>query len=490
MSISFDQIPSATRVPFTYVEFNNTGAITGPLRKVYKNLIIGQKLSGGTAQILKDYTITSEAQAAQLFGEGSMLYNMIKAFRANGSSLNLVAIAVDDNAAGVAATGSVKFNGTSTGAGVLNTLVGGQKVSMLVSVGDAPATMATNFAAKINALKLEVTAVVDGTDTAKVNLTARHKGEVGNTLSIVFNYYDGEVYPDGVSAPTVVALASGAGNPDLEDLISALPEQQYEAIISPYIDAANLTAIDAELERRWGPVLQATGIVYIAKSGSFSDIETFGNSKNSKALVCFEAHATPSAPHIVAAAMTAVVMGSISIDQARPLQTLQVRGIIPAKKVDLFKMEERDLLLYDGIATHKTDEFGNTFLERVITTYKKSNTGADDPSYLDILTVYTLDYLRYDFKNRINLKYPRHKLASDGLKVVPSNTITPSVAKAEAINIYKDWIDLGLVENLEAFMAGLIVERDSTDVNRLNWLLTPDLMNQLMINGVQIKFIL
>lgn len=490
MSISFDQIPSATRVPFTYVEFNNTGAISGSLRKTYKNLVIGQKLSSGTAVDHKDYTITSEAQAAELFGEGSMLYNMIKAFRANSTNLNLVAIAVPDNVAGVAATGGVKFTGTATKSGVLNALIGGLKLSMLVTVGDTPATMATNFAAKINALKLEVSAAVDGTDTAKVNLTARHKGETGNSISIVFNYYDGEAYPEGVTAPTITAMSSGAGNPDLEALIAVLPEQQYEAIICPYIDSANLIALDAEMERRWGPVMQATGIVYIAKEGSFSDIETFGNSKNSKALICFEAHAMPSAPHIVAAAMTAVVMGSISIDQARPLQTLQVRGIIPAKKIDLFKMEERDLLLYDGIATHKTDEFGNTFLERVITTYKKNNAGADDPSYLDAETIYTLDYLRYDFKNRINLKYPRHKLASDGLKVVPANTITPSVAKAEAINTYKDWMDLGLVENLDAFIAGLIVERDATDVNRLNWLLTPDLMNQLKINGVQIKFIL
>lgn len=490
MPINFDQIPSATRVPFTYVEFNNSGAVTGPLRKVYKTLVIGQKLPAGTAQYLKDYTITSNEQAADLFGEGSMLHNMIKAFRANNSNLNLIAVAVEDSSSGVAATGSVKFNGTATGAGVLNALVGGQRVSMPVAVGDTAGTMATNFAAKINALKLEVSAAVDGVDTTKVNLTARHKGETGNTISIVFNYYDGETFPSGVSAPTVVAMSSGAANPDLEDLIAALPEQQFEAIVCPYIDTPNLTALDAEMERRWGPVLQATGIVYVAKAGSFSDIESFGNSKNSKALVCYEAHAMPTPPHIVAAAMTAVVMGSVSIDPARPLQTLQVRGIIPAKKVDLFKQEERDLLLFDGIATHKTDEYGNTFLERVITTYKKNNAGSDDPSYLDVLTPYTLDYLRYDLKNRINLKFPRHKLASDGLKVVPPNTITPSVAKAEAINIYKDWMDLGLVENLEAFIEGLIVERDPSDVNRLNWLLTPDLMNQLMINGVQIKFIL
>lgn len=489
--MQFNEIPAPVRTPFTFVEFDNSGAIQGPVSKSYKSLIIGQMLAIGTAIALQEYSITSDEQAETLFGKGSMLYFMVKAWRKNNKFGALKVIPLADLEEGVKAAGSIKINGTATKAGILYLYIAGEAVKVAVASGDTPASIATATAAKITALTgLPVTAVVDGTDTAKVNITFKHKGEVGNSIDMRVNYYEGETLPEGLTAPTIVALSSGVGNPDLEDLIAALPETQYEAIVCPYTDSANLNLLDEEMVNRWGPVLQATGVVYTAKAGSFGTLETFGNTKNSKSLVCFEAHEMPSPVYSVASAMAAAVMDSISKDQARPVQTVEVFGLLPAAKKDLFKLEERNLLLFDGIATHVTDEFGKIKLERVITTYKKNGAGADDPSYLDIYPIYILDYIRWDFKNTLGRKFPRHKLADDSDRPIPSNTITPKTAKAEAINCYKNWMDLGLVEDLDAFIAGLVVERDATDTNRLNWLLTPDMMNQLMINGVQLKWIL
>ena len=489
--ISFNEIPAPVRVPFTFVEFDNSGAIQGPISKAYKALLIGQMLSTGLATELQQYSITSDEQAKELFGAGSMLYHMVKSWRKNNKFMELKVIPVLDLDAGVKAAGSIKFNGTATKAGILCLYVAGEAIKIAVAAGDTGAVIATSAVAKIAALTdLPITSAVDGVDTAKVNLTFKHKGEVGNYTDIRVNYYEGEVLPEGLTAPTIVAFANGAGNPDLEDLIAAIPEIQYEAIVCPYTDSANLALLDEEMAYRWGPILQATGIVYTAKTGSFGDLSTFGDSKNSKALVVFEAHEMASPVYNVASAMAATVMDSISKDQARPVQTLEVFGLLPAARKDLFKLEERNLLLFDGIATHVTDEFGKIKLERVITTYKKNNAGADDPSYLDIYPIYILDYYRYSWKNRLSLKFPRHKLADDSDRVLPSNVVTPNVIRAEAINHYKDMMDLGLVEDLDAFIAGLIIERNASDPNRLDQLLTPDMMNQLMINGVQLKWIL
>lgn len=489
--VNFNEIPSPVRTPFTFVEFDNSGAIQGPVSKSYKGLIIGQKLPTGSAIALEQYSITSDEQGKELFGAGSMLFHMIKSWRKNNKFMDLKVIALEDLEAGVKATGSIKINGTATKAGILNLYIAAEAIKVAVAAGDTPATIASSLIAKVSSLTdLPVIAVIDGADTSKVNITFKHKGLVGNYTDIRVNYYEGEILPEGLTAPTIVALSSGAGNPDLTNLIASLPEIQYEAIVCPYTDAANLNLLDELMVYRWGPVLQATGIVYAAKTGSYGDLSTFGESRNSKSLVVFEAHSMPSPVYSIAAAMAATVMSSISQDQARPVQTLEVFGILPASKKDLFKMEERNLLLFDGIATHVTDEFGKIKLERVITTYKKNNAGSDDPSYLDIYPIYILDYIRYDFKNTLLLKYPRHKLADDSDRPLPPNVITPKTAKAEAINKYKDWMDLGLVENLDAFIAGLVVERNLSDRNRLDWILTPDMMNQLMINGVQLKWIL
>jgi phage tail sheath gpL-like len=68
--------------------------------------------------------------------------------------------------------------------------------------------------------------------------------------------------------------------------------------------------------------------------------------------------------------------------------------------------------------------------------------------------------------------------------------VTPSLAKAEMIARYKDWMDAGLVDEIDTFKAGLVVERNSSDPNRLDTYLDPSLVNQLMVMGVQIGFLL
>ena len=49
---------------------------------------------------------------------------------------------------------------------------------------------------------------------------------------------------------------------------------------------------------------------------------------------------------------------------------------------------------------------------------------------------------------------------------------------------------MGLVENAEQFKRDLICERNATDPNRLDWLLSPDLVNNFMVGGVKIAFLL
>ena len=52
------------------------------------------------------------------------------------------------------------------------------------------------------------------------------------------------------------------------------------------------------------------------------------------------------------------------------------------------------------------------------------------------------------------------------------------------------WVERALMEDLDGFKEGLIVQRNTTDPNRLDVLLPPDLVNQLRIVGVKIQFLL
>ena len=154
-------------------------------------------------------------------------------------------------------------------------------------------------------------------------------------------------------------------------------------------------------------------------------------------------------------------------------------------------MEERNILLYDGMATFMVASDDTVQIEREVTMYQKNSWGMADPSYLDVQTPATLGYWRYAVRSRILQKYSRHKLADDGTRYGPGQAIvTPSVIRAELIALLGEMEEKGLLENLEAFKSGLIVERNKDDRNRLDVLAPPDLVNQFRVFAMQTRFIL
>lgn len=491
MSISFNQVPTTGRVPFLYAEFNSSNASQGASLKVYHALMMGQMLAAGTALPNVPIVVTSEAQALTLFGQGSMLHSMVRKYFKNNQVNELTVLPQSDNGAGVAAVGTLTVTGPATASGTLALYIAGKIVSVAVTSGDSANTIAAAISAAINlVLYLPVTA---GVASAVVTLTARHKGLLGNGIDVRLNYYSSDVTPAGVGV-TIVAMGvttAGTTAPSLSTSIANMTEKQFDVIIFPYTDSASLVAIEAELDDRWGPIRQNDGHVFTAKDDTVSNLGTFGTGRNSKHVTCFGTYKYPNPNYEVAAACGAVACQYLEQDPARPLQTLTVVDLLAPAPINDFKMSERNILLHDGIATLKIASDSSVQLERAITMYQLNSAGAVDVAYLDVNTLMTLSYIRWDFRNYMLTKYARYKLGNDGKLYGPGQAImTPKLGRTEAINRFRIWEELGLVENGDQFKRDLIVERNAGDTNRLDFMLPPDLMNQLMIMGVQIGFIL
>jgi phage tail sheath gpL-like len=186
-----------------------------------------------------------------------------------------------------------------------------------------------------------------------------------------------------------------------------------------------------------------------------------------------------------------VCVPALAIDPARPVQTLELPGVVAPRVADRFIFTERDALLRDGISTARHNDAGATFVERVITTYQTNASGAEDVSYLDVETMKTLAYLRFDLRQLIALRFPRHKLADDGTAFARGQAVvTPGTLRAEIIARFKQWEAQGLVEGVDQFKADLIVRRSPTDPNRVDAMLPPDLVNQFRVLAAQIEFLL
>ena len=178
----------------------------------------------------------------------------------------------------------------------------------------------------------------------------------------------------------------------------------------------------------------------------------------------------------------------IAADPARPTQTGQLTGLIAPRTGKKFLWSDRNSLLGYGIATSMVVS-GVIQIERAITTYQKNTFGVADYSYLDSETLHTTAYVLRYLQSAITSKYARHKLGNDGVRFAAGNAVvTPAVIRGELIAAYDSLVSLGIVENREAFASYLIVERDTTNPNRLNILFPPDYVNQLRVFALLNQF--
>jgi phage tail sheath gpL-like len=491
MALSFNSIPTNLLIPFVAVEFDSSKAQQGPALLSYKAIIIGQKLAAGSAGADTVQRVSSLDQVIALAGRGSMLHQQYLYWTAINKSTELWMGFLADNGAGVAAQGTIVVGGPATAAGTIPLYLGGVLVPVGVNNGDASTVIATAIGAAINAnADLPVTASVAG---STVTLLYRHKGLVGNTYDVRHSFNFGEALPAGVTL-TITAVGTavaGTTNPTLTNLIAAMTDLWFQIWTHPYTDATSLAAIEAELATRFGPMRQQGGLAITASAGTFSALSALGAGRNSPHSEIFaQAGPAPLVPPAEFAAETAAILAYYgAIDPGRPFQTLAYsRSIAPAES-DVFDATERNLLLAAGIATTKRVIGGGVQIERAVTTYKTSASGAADTSYRDATTLLTLIYLRYSFRVRMQLKYPRHKLGDDGVPYGSGQAvITPLLGKAEALMWFDEMLELVLVENAAQFKRDLVVERDVADRNRLNFLLPPDLINQLIVTAAQIQF--
>jgi phage tail sheath gpL-like len=324
--------------------------------------------------------------------------------------------------------------------------------------------------------------------SATVNLYAMNAGPVANECDVRLNYNDGEALPAGVGV-AITAMNSGATNPTLTSLIAALGDRWFNVLANPFTDATSLSALEAELHDRFGPMRMIDGVMVSAKQDTYSNVGTLGLSRNSPHSCIFRANSSPTPPEEIAANFAGIVALSAANDPARPFQTLQSSWVKAPAETDQDTLQERNLLLYDGISTFKVGAGSVVQIERMITTYETSAAGSPDTSYLSSETMFTLMYQRYSWRVRVANKYPRHKLANDGTRFGAGQPIvTPSIMKTEAVTWFQEMEELGLVEDLGQFKTDLVVERDAQNPNRLNVLLPPNLINQLGVVATLFQF--
>lgn len=488
MAIDFNQIPPDVLTPGCYVEFDNSMAVSGLTSQTNRIVLLAPILETGTAEANVPVLVTSSADVKSKAGIGSIAAAMADCIFSIASSVETWLLPVKDPSSGVQATASMTLSGTPTESGTLSIYVAGTLVQVGVAAGDGAEEIAKDIADAINGKDtLYVTAAVSG---KIVTLTSRHKGTLGNELDLRLNFYASQKTPAGL-AIEVVPFTGGSGSHDIEEAIAGLGVTQYLTMISAFADDVNLPIIEAELDKRWGPLYQNDSHCFIGIRGTVGEINSALNSRNSPHVTAITAEkgGEPQPIWEKAALVGAIAAYYLNIDPARPIKELPLTGRLPAPTSAQFTREERNMILSYGGATTYVDVGGNVVLERAVTTYTQTSSGINDPSYQQTEYMYTLSRLRYQLRARIIQRFPRCKLVGDETDVpAGSSMVNPKTIRAEVGALATQWVEAGLIEDRDQFMDDLIVERDTSDMSRVNIRIVPNLVNQLMVTAVKNQF--
>ncbi|MEO2003993.1 MAG: phage tail protein, partial [Candidatus Poribacteria bacterium] len=264
---------------------------------------------------------------------------------------------------------------------------------------------------------------------------------------------------------------------------------RYDVVVHPCATATAMDAVGAMMESRAGALVGFPGMAFVGFSGTHAALLALTGSRNNKFECVIGQEDQPDWAPIRAAAVAGQAAKFLQDDPVRPLTGRKLLPGYGPSIEDQFTLAERDLLLHDGISTIRYDSQDRPNIERLITTYQETTGGSPDEAFLDVQTAFGLAYLRRSYTANFDRQFASHKLADDGTVVGPGSvTVTPEIAKADAVAWYGGMIRAGVAEDLDGFIENTTFERHASDPNRLEGFLAVNLQNQLRVSATLFQF--
>jgi phage tail sheath gpL-like len=486
-------IPTTVQVPGMYVSVDSTRAFSGPAVLKYKALIIGQRLATGTVSTTRLDKLTP-GLAETLYGKMSMLDLMARKWFENNLTTEVYGISIADNGT-TKATWTLTFTGTSTAAGTVVVYVDGIRIPVEIASGTSAANVGNAVQAAFTA---EHPVVATDDNAGVVTLTARNAGSVMDTMDVRLNYNSGETLPAGVGC-TIATDTSGATDPDIATIITALGDQEFHIIVNPFSDDTNMDKLDTELASRFGYAREIQGFAVTAHkparsvatvADAVTAMQTYGNLRNSPHNMTPHCYKCLESQAEIAAAWGGIIAREAEVDEVYPFTSLELIGIHGPAAAERFSWSNNNDVLADGISTFYVDSTGAVKIQKAVTNYQTNDAGAPDVAYHMANTPLQIMYLRYSWRVWMS-KFNRAKLMDDDSRVQAGQLIlTPKTGKAEAVAWARSLERLGKLENIDQFKRDVTVTRNGTDATRLDFLLPPDLVNQFIVGATQLQFLL
>lgn len=451
-------------VPFVAGKLDFSRAIRGLRGMPRRLLLVGHKLAAGSAAVDTLLTVTTETDAVAMFGEGSLLVAMWRAAKANadlGLPIDVICLAEGAGAVKASSTVVVTLAGGTLGvSGELMFYVGSQRISFGVVAADTPTTVADKLVAAINAaLKLPVTAATNATP-GQVVVTCKWGGPTGNDISLVTTYYPDDTLPVGLTV-TIPAMAAGAVSPDVTPVITKMAGYRATEIVNPFTDSTNMGLLETEMATRWLQNNMQDGAVVVGYRGTESAITTLLSTRNSPHVHTLTTTKDLTSPWETAAMAGALIESGAAVDPAQPQTGMVLAGYVGPRQGDDFTIDQKNNMLVAGGSPLQIAQDGTGSLLRMVTNYTQTASGAPDRSLAELCWIKTMSYYRWFHVTEFQIKYTGFKIAQYITDPIPGQKImTKELGEEIMLGLYKQFMDVGLCQNMPYYQDTLVVEVD------------------------------
>ncbi|MTC39295.1 phage tail protein [Providencia alcalifaciens] len=464
MTVTFDTIPGSIRKPGKYLEFNTRMATRTLPGNPQTLLIIAPMLSSAQVAPLTPIDIYDDSVAGTAFGEGSLAHLMAKSAISANNYLQLQVIGIEEAVAGKKATATVTITAPATRGGTLSLSVCGERLDIPVETADTAAALNQAVLEAVNARgDLPVIASLEGEENTVLTLTAKQSGAWGNDIAL-----DVQSTAKGVTA-TVTAMQGGENNADIQPALDAVFAAGHDIIAQPFSDKDSLLKLRTHLEKVSGALEQRGAIGAVGWTGTLSTGTTLASDINDGRTSIAWYPGSVKLPCQIAAAYGAVI--AFEEDPARPLNTLELKGLDIAPVTKRAGRNEQENALHNGLTPLEVGAGNRVQIVRAVTTYTRNVEGVEDTALLDLTTIRTLDYTRKACRERLSQRFPREKL----------NERTRAKVRSELLDVLIKLEEEEILENVEENKGMLLVERDGKDPNRLNAAIPADVVNGLHV---------
>lgn len=488
INVITDQIPN-TRVPGFYGQENVSNALQGLSPLVNKVVILAQETSSGSVPALTPTKVFDAGSAQLYFGAGSIAHKAVEAAIKANPNVNLTVLPLADAAGAAKAAGSFGVTGTCSVAGSINFWIGDELVAVNASVADTAVKVCDNAKLAIANMISEMPITAGVTGTNHIELTAKNGGTLGNQIALS---YKASASLAGLSLG-VTGMVGGTGDPDVGaygtggTALNAIVAGGYNVICSTLPDATNLGKINTMITYISGPVEQrpAVGVfAYTDLVGTYAAVETLcGTTINSGRMTCgycsYASDSLAKSPQFELAASYAAIIGA-AVDPVIPFSGDVLVDMAPPSVVNRFTFAQKDDLLHNGVAPLYVAPGEQLAICRAVSTYTTNSSGVPDSTLLDINTYMTLDYVREQVRERITTVFQKAKLNARTIKLV----------RSEVLDVLYVLEQAQIVQNVEQYELGVIVEQDLTDVTRLDIAIPTNIVVGLQVIGASFNLIL